>query len=380
MPPVTWLGKSCEVAELEKSRRVDCFVPEQLELAAGDAADLRVHQDVSQIEKENIRLRRALAEKDAALQRYAAFHEFSPVGFFSLKPDGTISQANLTTAHLLGLGQALLQGMRFNLFVAAADRPVFNDFLQHTFTAGGRQSCELELMIDDGPALTVQFYTNFSPENQECRVAMLDISARKATEEQIRHLALYDDLTQLPNRRLLLDRLQKALAASTRSGQPGALLLIDLDNFKEVNDLYGHDHGDLLLVQVAQRLNACIREVDTAARMGGDEFVVMLTQLSENPVAATDQAVAVGQKILDALNVDYELHGKRHHCTPSIGITLFAYQHQTIGELLKQADRAMYQAKAAGRNTLRVVETIGQLLPGARLRSPAVAPHPAVSD
>jgi diguanylate cyclase (GGDEF)-like protein/PAS domain S-box-containing protein len=181
---------------------------------------------------------------------------------------------------------------------------------------------------------------------------MADISERKAAEEQIRHLALYDDLTQLPNRRLLIDRLKWALTASARTRQRGALMLIDLDRFKELNDNHGHDHGDLLLQQVAQRLTACIREVDTAARLGGDEFVVMLTSLGEDAAEARRRAAAVGEKILAALNGVYELFGKPHRSTPSIGITMFADQRKSVDELLKEADLAMYQAKAGGRNTM----------------------------
>jgi diguanylate cyclase (GGDEF)-like protein/PAS domain S-box-containing protein len=182
---------------------------------------------------------------------------------------------------------------------------------------------------------------------------MTDISERKAAEEAIRHLALYDDLTQLPNRRLLMDRLQRAVATCARSGHHGALLLIDLDNFKWLNDTHGHDHGDLLLQEVASRLKSCIREVDTAARLGGDEFVVMLSELSENLDEAKRQAESVGEKILVALNRLYILLGKEHHSTPSIGVTLYVDQRKTIDDLIKQADLAMYQSKAAGRNTMR---------------------------
>lgn len=182
---------------------------------------------------------------------------------------------------------------------------------------------------------------------------MSDISERKKAEDEFRHLALYDDLTQLPNRRLLLDRMQKAMAACGRSGRRGAVLLIDLDKFKELNDTHGHGHGDRLLKQVAALLNSCIRDADTAARLGGDEFVVMLTDLSADPEEATKQTTVVGEKILAALNRQYELAGKRHRITPSIGLTLFADQSATIDELLERADIAMYQAKAAGGNTMR---------------------------
>ena len=180
-----------------------------------------------------------------------------------------------------------------------------------------------------------------------------DITARKHAEEEITYLAFYDSLTQLPNRRLLLDRLGQALASSARSGLNGALIFIDLDNFKTLNDTLGHDKGDLLLQQVAQRLSACVREGDTVARLGGDEFVVMLEGLSENSEEAATLCETVGEKIISTLNQPYRLAGFENRSTPSIGVTLFSGHRSTIEELLKQADLAMYQAKTAGRNTLR---------------------------
>ena len=180
-----------------------------------------------------------------------------------------------------------------------------------------------------------------------------DISERKKAEEKIQELAFFDQLTGLPNRTLLLDRLKQAIAASSRHGRHGALLFIDLDNFKTINDTLGHDNGDFLLRQVATRLLACIREGDTAARLGGDEFVVMLKDLSERGADAAAQAESAGEKILAALNLAHVLKGQDYHCTPSIGVTLFGEHTETREELLKQADLAMYQAKAAGRNALR---------------------------
>jgi diguanylate cyclase (GGDEF)-like protein/PAS domain S-box-containing protein len=180
-----------------------------------------------------------------------------------------------------------------------------------------------------------------------------DITQRKLAEEEIRHLAFFDHLTRLPNRRLLMDRLTQVMAASTRSKKYGALLFIDLDNFKTLNDTRGHDTGDQLLQQVAQRLSLCIRQGDTVARLGGDEFVIMLDDLSEHPQEAATQTETVGEKVLLALNQPYQLGGFEHISTPSIGVTLFVEHHGTIDDLLKRADLAMYQAKAAGRNTLR---------------------------
>ncbi len=182
---------------------------------------------------------------------------------------------------------------------------------------------------------------------------MHDISERKAAEQRIHDLAFYDPLTSLPNRRLLQDRLQQALRTSMRNGHHGALLFIDLDRFKQLNDTLGHDIGDLLLQQVALRLRECVRQADTVARLGGDEFVVLLEELDPAPDVAHQQAAKVGQKILERLNRPYELAGHTHASSPSIGATLFCGQRHAPEELLKQADLAMYQAKGAGRNALR---------------------------
>ena len=180
-----------------------------------------------------------------------------------------------------------------------------------------------------------------------------DISERKRAEDETQRLAFYDTLTGLPNRRLLMDRLAHAQVTSARSRHFGALLFIDLDNFKDLNDTLGHDVGDLLLKQVASRLVSCLREGDTAARFGGDEFVVMLEGLSEDDADAARQVKLVTEKILARLNAPYELVGRQHSSSPSIGVTLFGGAESSVDELLKRADLAMYQAKAAGRNTLR---------------------------
>ena len=181
----------------------------------------------------------------------------------------------------------------------------------------------------------------------------VDITERKAAEEEVRNLAFYDPLTRLPNRRLLMDRLDRALAASARSGRQGALLFIDLDNFKTLNDTLGHDYGDMLLQQVSQRLISCVREEDTVARLGGDEFVVMLEDLSGDAPVVAARTETIGEKILASLNQPYQLDTHEYRSTPSIGATLFNDHDCAIDELLKQADIAMYQSKKAGRNTLR---------------------------
>ncbi len=181
-------------------------------------------------------------------------------------------------------------------------------------------------------------------------IAFSDISRRKEDEEKIHNLAFYDSLTQLPNRRLLIDRLQQAVASTARYHQHGALLFLDLDHFKLLNETEGHEAGDQLLVEIARRLRTCVRQVDTVARLGGDEFVVMLENLSETENGAATHAETVGQKILETVSRPYMLKGNEYHGTLSIGISLFSERDPGVEEILKRADVAMYQAKSGGRN------------------------------
>ena len=182
--------------------------------------------------------------------------------------------------------------------------------------------------------------------------SFLDITQRKEAEEQIQFLALYDPLTHLPNRRLLNERLAKAVAGSGRQRRHAALLFIDLDNFKMINDSMGHDIGDLLLRQVALRLRDSVRSNDTVARLGGDEFVILLEDLSPKIHEATAQIEHIAQKMLEALGRPYTFGEFSHHCTASIGAIPFMDASETIESLLKSADMAMYKAKAAGKNRL----------------------------
>ncbi|OGS72929.1 MAG: diguanylate cyclase [Gallionellales bacterium GWA2_60_142] len=179
---------------------------------------------------------------------------------------------------------------------------------------------------------------------------MQDITMRKQSEEEIHRLAFYDALTQLPNRRLLQERLLQSMSLSARSGKHGAVMFIDLDNFKTLNDTQGHDIGDLLLKEIAKRLTRNVREGDTVARLGGDEFVVALEALSSNEQEAATQSELIAEKIRAELVMPYQLNGIEHQSTPSIGVTLFRGHQNSLDEVLKQADLAMYQAKSGGRN------------------------------
>lgn len=189
---------------------------------------------------------------------------------------------------------------------------------------------------------------------------LVDITSRKSAEEEIQHLAYYDSLTGLPNRRLLMDRLSQALVTSARGKGGGAILFLDLDHFKTLNDTLGHDVGDLLLKQVSERLTSCVREGDTVARIGGDEFVIMLEGLSDSIFEAARQAEIICEKILVALNQAYQLNTYEYHSTTSIGATLFSGHEVGSDELLKQADIAMYQSKTAGRNAIRFFDPVMQ--------------------
>jgi len=249
------------------------------------------------------------------------------------------------------------------------DPGILNEAM-HKVLKDGEWSGEISERCKDGKMLTVEAnWTLVCDENgkpQSIFAIKTDITQRKAAEHEIQYLAFYDPLTKLPNRLLLVERLEHALATSASTKLEGALLFIDLDNFKTLNDTFGHDMGDLLLQQVANRLSACVREGDTVARLGGDEFVVMLENLSDQSADAAARAKSVGEKILSAINQPFRLGSIEHHSTPSIGVTLFDSRQSNVSELLKRADVAMYQAKAAGRNTMRFFDPEMQAAVSAR--------------
>lgn len=183
---------------------------------------------------------------------------------------------------------------------------------------------------------------------------MRDITQRKQTDLKIQQLAFYDTMTGLPNRQLLTERLEQRLGAIGRIKQSGAVLFIDLDNFKSLNDTHGHDVGDMLLIEVARRIVSCVRGSDTVSRLGGDEFVVIIDKLDENQDEASLQVRIVCDKILRSFETPFHLNHYTHHSTPSIGVTLFGHDaNTTVDELLRRADLAMYKAKDSGRNAYR---------------------------
>ncbi len=204
--------------------------------------------------------------------------------------------------------------------------------------------------VRDGFGVVCQYIAQFS-----------DISMRKQMEERVNQQAFFDPLTGLPNRRLLTDRLSQFMLASKRSGLYGAVMFLDLDNFKPLNDLHGHGAGDLLLAEVATRLTACVREMDTVARFGGDEFVVLLAELDLDRERATHQARAIADKISANVAAPYQLalpaqggtaRAINHYCSASIGVVIFLADEENHNDVLERADTAMYRAKKAGKNTV----------------------------
>ena len=202
-------------------------------------------------------------------------------------------------------------------------------------------------------AMTVTAIINEQGKTTHFVCTFTDISINKGYEEEILNLAFYDSLTQLPNRRLLMDRLQQIISLNQRDGGYSAIYFIDLDNFKTLNDTHGHDAGDILLIEASKRLQTCIRESDTVARLGGDEFVVVINALGDNADNAMIHADRVGEKIRSLLCQPYELGDLIHHGSGSIGVCLFQGNDVTVKDLFKRADTAMYEAKTSGRNAIR---------------------------
>ena len=274
-----------------------------------------------------------LVEFNPAAERMFGYSRADVIG----RPLGeVIIPPSLRAAHVQG----------HQRFVATGEKHIFDRRVELTGMRADGSEFPIELTITSLRDKGLPLITGF----------MRDISERKQAEQEIRNLAFFDALTGLPNRRLLIDRLQQAFATSSRSRNYGAVLFIDLDNFKSLNDSRGHDMGDLLLIEVARRLRQCVRAEDTVSRLGGDEFVVVLEDLSTELEQAISQAKAVSDKISEVINQPYALQDVEHHHSCSIGIGFFCGNDMPVDELMKRSDTAMYQAKAAGRNTMRIYD------------------------
>ncbi len=340
-PILTRSGQECEIEWNDQAMRG----PDGRIVAV-----LAIGQDVT----ERKRVAQALAQSESLFRTLA---QVAPVGIFHTDPSGWFTYVNEQWCEIAGVSREAALGQGWSQAIHPDDRPRILE--EWTQAANMQQPFKSEFRFQH-PAGQVVWVVGRARAEEGTHKEVLgyvgtitDITERKTAEEEIRRLAFYDPLTGLPNRRLLLDRLKQALASSARSGRRGALLFIDLDNFKILNDTRGHEQGDLLLRQVGERLVDSVREGDTVARLGGDEFVVMLENLDEHAEDAIAQTHIVGAKILTSFHQVYWLGGQDYRSTPSIGATLFKGHQKSIDELMRQADLAMYQAKAAGRNALR---------------------------
>jgi diguanylate cyclase (GGDEF)-like protein/PAS domain S-box-containing protein len=284
---------------------------------------------------------------------------------------GVILSANRAFVGLTGYAKEELVGQTARLFRAHRRGAEFYQSMWNSIQSTGGWQGDIGLRTKSGEHcarwLTISAVKNEADEVTNYIGSYYDISKLKHAEEKIRELAFFDQLTGLPNRVLLIDRVRQALNANIRNKSFGAVLFIDLDNFKTLNDSLGHDMGDLLLKNAAQRISHCVRADDTVARIGGDEFVVLLANLgTQKAKAAALQAEAIGEKILAAFTEVFQLDTYEYPCTPSVGVTLFSPEDRNVDELLKRADLAMYDAKTAGRNGLRFFDPAMQTMISAR--------------
>lgn len=309
--------------------------------------ELRVHQ--IELEMQNEELRQSQIKIEESRAKYADLYDFAPVGYFTFDRHGRIAEVNLTGAKQVGVERSFVINKPFFLFVMPQFRRLFHSHIQNVFTTHTRQSCEIKLVKRDGTSFYVTMESvpalDFEGEVIRCRSAITDISEHKRLEDKIRHMAYYDTLTELPNRVLFNDRLTVAIAHAHRNRSMVAVLFLDLDNFKIINDTMGHTVGDQLLQDVANRLKTYMREDDTIARFGGDEFSLLLPEISHE-----EDVSHITHKILNAFKYPWIAGGHEFYITASIGIALYPHDGGDAEILIKNADIAMYHAKEQGRN------------------------------
>jgi len=298
-------------------------------------------------------------EKNKATMRFEALLRAVPDLMFEIDRGGRYLHVWGVRTELLMVPAADLIGRRVDdVMPLAAAQEVLKAMDEaaahatgHSF--GRRIVLPLPLQGEHWFELSVAQYKGLPQQEPTYIFLSRDITERRKAEDEIRQLAFYDVLTHLPNRRLLMDRLQSALAHSARTQQFGAILFMDMDRFKTINDTLGHDHGDLMLLEVAKRIHACLREADTVARLGGDEFVVVLGELDTEIDLATRQSAQVAEKIRCTLAEPYQLNAHERYSSPSIGVCMYLGNEVCAEDLVKNADVAMYQAKDDGRNAVR---------------------------
>jgi diguanylate cyclase (GGDEF)-like protein/PAS domain S-box-containing protein len=296
-------------------------------------------------------------KKNAEAQRIAAVTFDTQEAIMITTPDAVILRVNQAFEEITGYSSDDVVGKNPRMFNSGIHDKAFYQAMWSDLLSTGKWSGEVWDRRKDGSIypkmMTITAVYDEGHKLTHYVAVFRDISNRKKSELEIHQLAFYDSLTKLPNRRLLLDRLQQALAVSVRNRRYGALLFLDMDHFKTINDTQGHAMGDLLLVEVARRLQTCVREGDSVARLGGDEFVVLLEELSSDENEAASQTEAIAEKIRLVLDKPYVLKEFECMSSVSVGISLFFEHRESAEDLLMHADVAMYQAKMAGRNAVR---------------------------
>jgi diguanylate cyclase (GGDEF)-like protein/PAS domain S-box-containing protein len=378
-PPIAGQAKYFSTSDMERLRETintakNHYGPCQTELTVvrpdGSSrfciARFQIHMnDLQQVEmlygsfQDVTETKQAQLKMELAAKVFTYAHE----GITITDDQGTILDVNDNFSLITGYSREEAMGRNPRFLKSGREDAAFYEVLWQTLLSDGHWSGEIwnrrkngdiypeQLNISavrDAQGITRQYVALFS-----------DITGRKEVEAQVHQLAFFDPLTSLPNRRLLTDRLNQALLINKRNNRFGAVMFLDLDNFKPLNDSYGHAMGDLLLVEVAKRLKNCVREVDTVARIGGDEFMILLSELDANPQSSAEQALAVAEKVRLSLAESFLLSQQpqqqqdsvvKHHCTCSVGVALLTTDTTDYEAVIKLADAAMYQAKDQGRN------------------------------
>jgi diguanylate cyclase (GGDEF)-like protein/PAS domain S-box-containing protein len=312
----------------------------------GQATALVISRDISE---------RVQAENERRIAA-VAFESHQPMLITDAQT--VILRVNQALLRLLGYTREDLLGQKVNILRSGRQSNEFYQTMWRNILSVGQWEGEIWDRRKDNSVVPLWFTITAVRDAQgnitHFVATLSDLTERKAQEEQMRNIAYYDALTSLPNRRLLLDRLQRAISGAQRSEKFGALLFLDLDRFKQINDTLGHAAGDQLLQETATRISRALRASDTVARLGGDEFVVVLENLSTEADEAQQQACTLAQQILDTLAQPYDLHGQICHTSGSLGLTLISPMEpqQDLDRLMHEADQAMYEAKRAGRNRL----------------------------
>jgi len=332
-------------------------------------------EDISERKQLEYNLRQSERGLHEAAQHTQAILDNMVDGVITISVQGIMESFNRAASTLFGYMPEEVLGHNVSMLMPEPHKSQHNGYLlQHLQTGVNRTvgtPREMEGRRKDGSLFPISLsVSEISRAGQTTFIGLVrDITQQRKDVEEIRRLAFYDPLTGLPNRRLLMDRLRHAMLTSERTSQHGALMFLDLDHFKLLNDTQGHGVGDVLLQQVSTRIQTCVREGDSVARLGGDEFVILLEALSTQAHEAATQAEVVANKIRDAFGQAFTPRGHPYDSTPSIGIVMFLGDHESKDDLLKKADVAMYQAKAAGRNTVRFFDPAMQA---------AVAAHDAL--